>query len=153
MKSLELRRHAPREPGEDRLSAAGRVLAEDVGRGLPGRYDAIFVSSAKRAAETAAWFLRGAGHRLPRTHAIVEGLAGDPDDSEALAAELRRLFEDIPEGGRGLAVGHTPLIETAVSRLTGAAVADLGECEGVLVVEDSDGFRLETEYRLPPAAG
>ena len=147
MRSLELRRHAPREPGQDRLSAGGRILAEDVGRELTGPYDAIFVSPAKRAAETAAWFLRGAGHRLPRTHAIVEGLAGSSDDSEALAAEVRRLFDAIPEGGKGLAVGHTPLIETAVSRLTGTPVADLHECEGVLVVQDGGSYRLETEYR------
>jgi len=32
MRRLELRRHAKRDPDEDRLSAEGRAEAEDVGR-------------------------------------------------------------------------------------------------------------------------
>jgi phosphohistidine phosphatase SixA len=148
-KEVELRRHAPRDPGADRLSEKGRVLAEDVGRELPGSYDAVFTSPAQRAAETAAWFLRGLGRPLPHNHGVVEGLVGSPDDSEALAETVRSLFDLIPDGARALAVGHTPLIETAVGRLTGSPVTDLQECEGVLVVEEDGAFRLEAEYRLP----
>ena len=65
MERLELRRHAPRDGERDGLSDRGRALAEDVGRARGVRYDAIFVSPAARAAETAAWFLRGAGPQLP----------------------------------------------------------------------------------------
>ena len=65
MKTLEIRRHARRDPDEDALSPEGRVQAEDVGRTLTGGYDLVFVSPAKRAAETAAWFLRAAGQQLP----------------------------------------------------------------------------------------
>ena len=75
MERLELRRHAPREPDADRLSAAGRILAEDVGRATTRTYDRVFVSPAGRAAETAAWFLRGAMQQLP-DHAVVPGLGG-----------------------------------------------------------------------------
>ena len=76
MQQLELLRHAPRDPDADRLSAAGRALAEDTGRARrPIAYAAVFVSPAGRAAETAAWFLRGLGAPLPE-HEVVPGLAG-----------------------------------------------------------------------------
>ena len=70
MKVLELRRHAHRDRDADRLSAAGRAQAEDAGRSAKVTYDAVFVSPAERAAETAAWFLRGAGQQLPE-HAVI----------------------------------------------------------------------------------
>ena len=71
----KLRRHARRDPDADRLSAAGRAQAEDVGRASAATYDVVFVSPAQRAAETAAWFLRGAGQQLP-DHEVVPGLGG-----------------------------------------------------------------------------
>ncbi|HET8784296.1 MAG TPA: hypothetical protein VFM38_01575, partial [Candidatus Limnocylindrales bacterium] len=73
MKRLELRRHAIRDPDADRLAPEGRVMAEDVGRASTRTYDRVFVSPAARAAETAAWFLRGAMQQLP-DHAVVPGL-------------------------------------------------------------------------------
>ena len=63
MKTLELRRHARRDPQADRLSPAGRADAEDVGRTSGRRYDVVFVSPAQRAAETAdAQLTSFAGH-------------------------------------------------------------------------------------------
>jgi broad specificity phosphatase PhoE len=157
------------------LSEEGQALALRVGKDLPGGYAIIFTSPARRAAETAAWFLRGLGQKLP-AHAISEGLASpvedrwrsaagaagtvrldaveevDPDlvekESARLAAAVRTLFEDVSEGGRGLAVGHTPLIEAAVYGLAGVVIEPLAECEGVLLEQDGKTVRLAREYRL-----
>lgn len=177
MRLLELRRHAPREPDEDRVSHQGGRLAEQVGGGLSGPYAAIFTSTAKRAAETAAFFLRGLGHQLPENHMVTDGLASDVEDrwraaakaagtgkidevakhdeelvreeSARLADAVRGLFERVPDGGKGLAVGHSPLIEAAVFGLTGTVIEPLKECEGVLLQQEADEIRLAAEYRLP----
>jgi len=138
MKELELRRHAARQPDADALSPEGRVQAESVGRSLRKDYDFVFVSPATRSAETMAWFLRATGQALP-PHAVIPGLvteredewrraartAGSPaidalkevdpdlvaEESERLArVVLHEMFERIPDGGRALDVGHTPLI-------------------------------------------
>lgn len=142
MRQLELRRHANRDPNADRLSAEGRAQAEDVGRAASAVYDVVFVSSAQRTAETAAWFLRGAGQQLP-DHAVVPGLSGQDASGgspEGMAAGLRSLLERVPEGGRGLAFGHTPLIERAALGLTGREIEPLAECEGILVTLADDGL-------------
>jgi phosphohistidine phosphatase SixA len=148
LKTLEVRRHARRDPDEDALSPEGRVQAEDVGRTLTAGYDVVFVSPAKRAAETAAWFLRAAGQQLPE-HAVVAGLAGDGTDNspEQLGEVLHAAISAIPEGGRGLAVGHTPLIEKAVRGLTSREIRPLAECEGVLLTDDGGEIRVK-ELRL-----
>ncbi|HEX9717563.1 MAG TPA: phosphoglycerate mutase family protein [Actinomycetota bacterium] len=148
MKTLEIRRHARRDPNADRVSPEGQVQAEEVGRTLTGGYDVVFVSPAKRAAETVAWFLQASGQQLPE-HAVVPGLAGNGTDGspEQLGSVLRALLAAVPEGGRGLAVGHTPLIEKAVLRLAGREVEPLSECEGVLLTEEGGDIRVE-ELRL-----
>lgn len=147
MEQLELRRHAPRDPAADRLSAAGRALAEDVGRACTGvAYAAVFVSPAERAAETAAWFLRGAGAQLP-AHAIVPGLGGQDatgGSPEGMAAGVRALLDQLPEGGRGLAISHTPLVERAAFGLTGREPEPMRELEGILVTRHDDG-RLQVD--------
>jgi phosphohistidine phosphatase SixA len=151
MRSLEVRRHAHRDPDADRLSPEGRVAAEDLGRSLTESYAVVFVSPASRAAETAAWILRGSGQQLP-PHAVIEGLAGtEPNGSgpDGMARTLRDLLARVPDGGRGLAVSHTPLIERAAQGLTGTVVAPLAECEGVLL-EETDGDVTLSELRLPP---
>jgi phosphohistidine phosphatase SixA len=170
VRTIEFRRHAEREKDEDALSPAGRTHAEDVGRTLSGPYAVVFVSPARRAAETAAWFLRGAAHLL-REHAVIPGLlseeegrwrsagkaAGssridaialeDPDlverESARLTEVVEELFDRVPEGGSALAVGHTPLIEAVVYGLTGVVIEPLSECEGVALVQFGPG-----EYRL-----
>ncbi|HEV8571754.1 MAG TPA: histidine phosphatase family protein [Actinomycetota bacterium] len=175
MRSLELRRHSHRDPDSDRLSEEGEGLALQVGKDLPGGYAIVFTSPTRRAAETAAWFLRGLGQKLP-PHGVEEGLTSPVEDrwrsaakiaatgrldevekvdadlvekeSSRLADAIRHLLGEVPEGGRGLAVGHTPLIEAAVYGLTGRVIEPLGECEGVLVEQEGDEVQLAAEYRL-----
>ena len=153
MKQLELRRHAPRDPMADRLSDAGRARAMDVGRAQQDIvYAAVFVSPAERAAETVAWFLRGAGQQLPLVHMIVPGLAGKDQTEgspEGLAAGVRSLLEQVPEGGRGLAISHTPFVERAMLGLTGREPDPMRECEGLLVTLHDDGHVAIEELRLP----
>ena len=151
MKQLEVRRHARRDPAADRLSPQGRSEAEDLGRSAAGiRYDVVFVSPAARAAETAAWFLRGAGLQLP-DHQVVPGLAGQDASGgspEGMAAGFRLLLDRIPEDGRGLAFGHTPLVERGAFGLTGIEIEALRELEGILITFDGDAVAVE-ELRLP----
>jgi broad specificity phosphatase PhoE len=176
MRSLELRRHSKRDPDADELTEEGRALALRVGKDLPGGYDALFTSPATRAAQTAAWFLRGLGQQLPAIHGVSEGLASPVEDrwrsssktagtgridviekvdaelvekeSARLAETTRGLLAEVPEGGRGLAVGHSPLMEAAVYGLTGQVIEPLSECEGALLEQDDGEIRLAREYRL-----
>jgi broad specificity phosphatase PhoE len=175
MRALELRRHAPRDKEEDRLTPEGQRLAEEVGRELPGGYSAVFTSPAKRAAETVAWFLRGLGQLLPDQHGVIEGLASPVEDrwraaakasrtgridviertdrdlveqeSARLGGVVRELLASLPEDARGLAVGHSPLIEAGVFGVTGTVIEPLEECEGVLIEGDAGEARLTEEYR------
>lgn len=176
MRALELRRHSLREPDADALSEEGRVLALHVGKDLPGGYAAIYTSPARRAAETVAWLLRGLGQQLPQDHGASDGLGSPVEDrwratakaagsgridaireqdaelldreSRRLGAAARDLLASLPEDGRALAVGHSPLIEAAVFGVTGHVIEPLQECEGVLLEQDDDGrIRLASEYR------
>ena len=152
MERLELRRHAPREAQRDSLSERGRALAEDVGRARRPRYDVIFVSPAERAAETAAWILRGAGQQLPPEHAVIPGLAGQDASGgspEGMAAGVRALLDQVPDGGIGLAISHTPLVERAAAGLIGRTVEPMRECEGLLITRADDGSLTVDELRLP----
>lgn len=146
MRTLEVRRHARRDPDADRLSPEGRAQAEDVGRGLTGVYEMAFVSPAQRAAETVAWLLRGLGAQLP-PHGVIPGLAGEGTDRSplAMAGVLVALLDAVPEGGRGLAVGHTPLIERAVLGIVGREIEPLRECEGVLLTKERDDAPVRVE--------
>ncbi|HEX5937771.1 MAG TPA: histidine phosphatase family protein [Actinomycetota bacterium] len=135
MKVLDVLRHAMRAPDADRLSPEGRAQAEDLGRETGAAYDVIFVSPAERAAETAAWILRGAGRQLP-DHRIVPGLAGKDEtqgSAKGMAAGVRALLAEVPEDGLGLAVSHTPFVERAAAGLTGTEPPPFAECEGIRV--------------------
>jgi phosphohistidine phosphatase SixA len=146
MRQLELRRHAKRDPNDDRLSPQGRAQAEDVGRASPVDYDAVFVSPAERAAETAAWIIRGSGRQLP-DHGVVPGLAGKDEtggSAEGMAQGVRALLAAIPEGGVGLAISHTPFVERAMIGLTGREPSAFAECEGIRVTLHEDE-RLDVE--------
>jgi phosphohistidine phosphatase SixA len=146
MRQLELRRHAKRDPNSDRLSPSGRAQAEDVGRDSAIAYDAVFVSPAERAAETAAWIIRGSGRQLPE-HAVIPGLAGKDETGgtpEGMAAGVRALLASLPEGGVGLAISHTPFVERAMTGLTGREPAPFAECEGIRVSLHEDD-RLDVE--------
>jgi phosphohistidine phosphatase SixA len=145
VRTLEVRRHAKRDPAADRLSVAGRAQAEDLGRDLDGTYDVVFISPAQRAAETVAWMLRGRGEQLP-PHAVIPGLAAKDNDGSPLsmAGVLSALLDAVPDGGRGLAVSHMPLIERGVLGLTAREIEPLGECEGVLLTKaDDDAVQVE----------
>ncbi|MFL5792293.1 MAG: SixA phosphatase family protein [Actinomycetota bacterium] len=155
MERLELRRHAPRDGERDALSARGRALAEDVGRARGLAYDAVFVSPAERAAETAAWILRGAGQPLPPEHAVIPGLAGQDASGgspEGMAAGVRALLDQVPDGGIGLAISHMPLVERAAAGLVGRTVEPMRECEGLLITRGDDGTITVDELRLPANA-
>jgi phosphohistidine phosphatase SixA len=143
LKQLDLYRHAQRDPNADKLSPEGIARAEDVGRSMPRDYAVVFISPKKRAAETVAWLLRGSGQQLP-PHSIVEGLAGSPDE---IVAVVDGLFAEIPDGGKALAVGHTPLVEEAALGLTGTVVQPLAECEGIRLIRDEDGTTTLEELR------
>ena len=151
MRTLEIRRHAKRDPAADRLSEAGRAQAEDVGRSLEDSYDVIFVSPAQRAAETVAWMLRGRTAQLP-PHAIVPGLAAKDNDGStlAMAGVLSALVDAVPDGARGLAISHTPLIERGVLGLLAREIEPLAECEGVVLskLDDDAAVELDRELRL-----
>jgi phosphohistidine phosphatase SixA len=151
MRRLELRRHAPRDAQRDALSERGRALAEDVGRRGGHRYDIVFVSPAERAAETAAWILRGARQQLPPEHAVIPGLAGQDASGgspEGMAAGVRALLDLVPDGGLGLAVSHTPFVERAAFGLTGDEVDPMRECEGLLITREDAGVVTIEELRL-----
>ena len=151
MRRLELLRHAKRDPNGDRLSPAGRAQAEDVGREAGRGYDAVFVSPAERAAETAAWIVRGSGHQLPE-HGVIPGLAGKDatgGSPEGMADGIRALLAAVPHGGVGLAISHTPFVERAVIGLTGREPAPFAECEGILVTQDDEGSLGVEEIRRP----
>jgi len=66
-----------------------------------------------------------------------------------MAGVLSALLDAVPEGGRGLAISHTPLIERGVLGLSAREIEPLGECEGVLLSkkDDDDAIELE-ELRL-----
>ena len=175
MRALELRRHSIRDPDRDALSEEGQVLALHVGKDLPGGYAAIYTSPARRAAETVAWLLRGLGQQLPQDHGVSDGLGSPVEDrwraaakaagtgridairaedaelveqeSKRLGAAARELLASLPEDGRGLAVGHSPLIEAAVFGLTERVVEPLRECEGVVLEDDRGTISLATEFR------
>lgn len=149
VKVLELRRHANRDPSADRLSAEGRAQAEDLGRASAGGFDIVFTSPAQRAAETVAWILRGMHAQLPPRHAVVPGLAGQDTDGSPvqLARVVSELLDAVPEGGRALAIGHTPIVEKAAEGLTGRRIEPLAECEGVRLVRADDGSISMEELR------
>ena len=151
MEQLELRRHAPRDAMRDALSERGRAMAEDVGRSRGLRYDVVFVSPAERAAETAAWILRGAGQQLPPAHAVIPGLGGQDASGgspEGMATGVRALLDQVPDGGLGLAISHTPLVERAAHGLLGLEVEPMRECEGLLITRAADGAIAIAELRL-----
>jgi phosphohistidine phosphatase SixA len=152
VKQVELRRHATRDPSADRLSAAGRSLAQAVGRSRAGvAYDAVFVSPAGRAAETVAWFLRGANQQLPPAHSIVPGLAGKDASGgspEGLATGIRMLLAELADGERALAISHTPFVERAAFGLTGREVEPMHELEGILIRQGDDGTISVEELRI-----
>jgi broad specificity phosphatase PhoE len=166
---VELRRHTDNDG--DALTDDGVCAALEVGRSLAGGYDLLVSSGAQRATQTLACFACALGEPVPGGAVVEDGLrsrvedrwrdaykrAGsgdlaslreaDPDlvreDSAELAAALGRVLERLPDGGRALAVGHSPTNEAAVLGLTGTIIEPMGKGAGVLVVAEGDETRVE----------
>ena len=166
---VELRRHTDNDG--DVLTEEGVRAALAIGRRLAGPY-ALFVSSgAQRATQTLACFACMLAEPVSGGVIVEPGLrsgvedrwraayqtAGsgelsalreaDPelvrDDSERLAAALRRILDRLPEGARALAVGHSPTNEAAVFGLIAELVAPMSKGSGVLIIADGDRARVE----------
>ena len=153
------------------LTAEGVRAAVEIGRSLEGDYDLLISSGAQRATQTLASFLAGMGRAQPcgvtvntglrssveeRWFAVARQAKGkdleafrevDPElvekESALLGRVLRGVFEALPEGGRGLIVGHSPTTEAAVLGLTGNVVPPVAKGAGVRVVEENGRFRVE----------
>jgi broad specificity phosphatase PhoE len=174
-KEIELRRHT--DADGDVLNVDGVRAALEIGARLRGGYDVAVSTGAQRATQTLACFLAALGERLPGGVVVESGLrsevedrwraayqkAGsgalealreaDPElvaeDAERLGAALRRVLDDLPDGGRALVVGHSPTNEAAVLGLTGQVVAPLAKGAGVLVVAEDEGHRVEPLESAP----
>jgi broad specificity phosphatase PhoE len=166
---IELRRHT--DSDGDALTDEGVRAALDIGRELTGAYSLLVSSGAQRATQTLACFACALREPVAGGAVVEDGLrsrvedrwrdaykrAGsgdlaslreaDPDlvreDSAELAAALGRVLERLPDGGRALAVGHSPTNEAAVLGLTGTIIEPMGKGAGVLVVAEGDETRVE----------
>ncbi len=168
-KEIELRRHT--DADGDVLTAEGVAAALEIGARLRGGYQLAVSTGAQRATQTLACFLATLGQQVPGGVVVEPGLrsrvedrwraayqnAGsgalealreaDPElvaeDSERLGAALRRVLDALPDGGRALAVGHSPTNEAAVLGLTGEIVAPLAKGAGVRVLAGDDSYQIE----------
>lgn len=168
-KSVELRRHTGADG--DVLTPEGVRDALDVGSRLIQGHDLAVSSGAQRATQTLACFLAGSGAKVAggvvvdaRFRSDVEDRwkaayhaagAGDissfrrvdrdlvEQESEQLSRALKDVFDGLPEGGRALIVGHSPIQEAAIYGLTGKVVEPLSKGAGVLVTEESGGYKVE----------
>jgi broad specificity phosphatase PhoE len=168
-KSVELRRHTAADG--DVLTAEGVRDALDIGSSLVQGCDVAISSGAQRATQTLACFLAGSGAKVAggvvvdaRFRSDVEDrwkaaykAAGSGDiasfrrvdadlvdtESELLGQALRDVFDRLPEGGRALVVGHSPMQEVAVYGLTGETVKPLSKGAGVLVTQDAGSYSIE----------
>lgn len=166
---VELRRHT--DSDGDVLTEDGVRAALEIGQRLAGPYAVLASSGAQRATQTLACFAcmvaepvgggviveRGlrsevedrwrAAYRAAGSGELAALRDADPElvreESERLADGLRRIIDRLPEGGRALAVGHSPTNEAAVLGLTGELVAPMSKGAGVLVVADGDRARVE----------
>ncbi|MDH3293062.1 MAG: hypothetical protein OER95_01930 [Acidimicrobiia bacterium] len=165
-KTIVLVRHT--DNSGDMLTSQGVIDAVAIGQSLDGAFDVAASSGAQRATQTVGCLLGGLGQAVPGGVVVIEALrstvedrwrdayhkagagdlaslrSADPDlvatDSAALAEGLRSLLAMVPDGGRALAVGHSPTNEAAVLGLTGTMIPPLGKGEYVVVVESPSGF-------------
>ncbi len=171
-KEIELRRHTDNEG--DVLTQHGIEAALALGATLRGGYDVLVSSGAQRATQTLACFACVLRERISGGTHVESGLrttvedrwrrayreagsgelgalrSADPElveqDSAILGAALRRVLDELREGGRALVVGHSPTSEAAVLGLTGEIVAPMSKGAGVLLVH------YEGETRVEPLA-
>jgi broad specificity phosphatase PhoE len=170
-KRVELRRHTASDG--DVLTPDGIDVAVEIGSRLEGNYDLLVSTGAQRATQTLACFLAGMGQSVASGvkvddrfrssmeerwfEAYKSAGAGDiesfrsvdpelvDNESTLLSDALKEVFAELPEGGRALIVGHSPMHEAAVYGLTGEVVDPIKKGAGVLVVYDD-----EKSYRVEP---
>ena len=168
-KRVELRRHTASDG--DVLTPEGIEAAVEIGSRLKADYDLLVSSGAQRATQTLACFLAGMGRpvsggvrvderfrsSLEDRWAAAYERAGagdidafrkaDPDLVEKESGELSKaveaIFDELPEDGSALIVGHSPMHEAAIYGLTGEAVEPIKKGAGVAVVMDAGSYRLE----------
>jgi broad specificity phosphatase PhoE len=166
---VELRRHTDNDG--DALSEEGVRAALEIGQGLAGGYALLVSTGAQRATQTLACFACTLREPVAGGAIVEAGLrsqvedrwrdaykrAGsgdlealrkaDPElveeDSALLGAALRRVLERLPDGGKALAVGHSPTNEAAVLGLTGTIIEPMAKGAGVLVVSERDDAGVE----------
>jgi broad specificity phosphatase PhoE len=169
-KVVELRRHTANDG--DVLTDEGISSALEVGRRLERRYDLLVSTGAQRATQSLACFLAGLGkpqdvgviidqrfrseveERWYRAYEVAG--AGDlrsfqradpelvEEESQRFAAALRDVFEALPDDGRALVVGHSPMHEAAVFGLTGEIVDPISKGAGVRITQTADGHLIES---------
>ena len=168
-KEIELRRHTDNEG--DVLTQDGIEAALALGATLRGGYDVLVSSGAQRATQTLACLACALRERISGGTYVESGLrstvedrwrrayqeagsgelgalrSADPElveqDSAILGAALRRVLDELREGGRALVVGHSPTNEAAVLGLTGEIVAPMSKGAGVLLVHHEGETRVE----------
>jgi broad specificity phosphatase PhoE len=167
-KQIELRRHTDSEG--DALTQEGVEAALEIGRSLRGPYELLVSSGAQRATQTLACFACALAEAIPGGAIVEPALrsevedrwrrayedagsgeldalrSADPDlvreDSAVLGAALGRVFDRLSDGGRALAVGHSPTNEAAVLGLTDEIVEPMSKGAGVLVVLEDGRARV-----------
>jgi broad specificity phosphatase PhoE len=102
-KTIVLVRHTDNDG--DVLTPQGVADAVAVEQTLDGAFTVAASSGAQRASQTVGCLLSGLGQAVPGGVVVIEA--------------LRSLLAMLPDGGRALAVGHSPTNEAAVLGLTG----------------------------------
>lgn len=169
VKFVELRRHTDNEA--DLLSDEGISAAMEIGSRLEGPYDLLISSGAQRATQTLACFLAAMGQKVaggvtvdPSFRSEQEqrwfdaaSRAGGKDlnafkqiDEELVSSEavrftdaVKRVIDRLPDGGRALVVGHSPMHECAVLGLTGEVVDPIAKGMAVLILSDGEKVSVE----------
>jgi broad specificity phosphatase PhoE len=171
MRYLELYRHTDNDG--DELTSEGVAAAEELGRSQLAPPYAAFVSTGAARATQMAEILRAASGAddVPVTEepglrsavedrwraaskaagkgADVERMRSvDPDlvekETQLLGAVLKQVIDALPDGGRGLVVGHSPTNEAAVLGLTGQLIPPMGKGERAVLTEQSGQYRVAT---------
>jgi broad specificity phosphatase PhoE len=168
-KTVELRRHTASDG--DVLTAEGIVAAVAIGEKLKSDYGLLVSSGAQRATQTLACFLAGLGRRQscgvivddrfrsaqeqrwidaakrggggPLTNFIETDPGLVAEEAKTMGEALASVFDRLPDGGRALVVGHSPMHETAIYGLTGTIVEPISKGAGLLVVREDEAYRIE----------
>ncbi len=169
VKTVELRRHTAADG--DVLTPDGVVAALKIGKQLQGGYEIAVSSGAQRATQTLACFLAGGGSMIAggvvvdtrwrsdveeRWRSAYEATGSgdieafekaDPElvekESILLAGALSDLFDQLPDGGKAIVVGHSPMHEVAIYGLTGKVIPPLSKGAGVLVTKSDRSYHVE----------